>query len=44
MQPENPTDTDKPPFFKSWRAIYGMVMGALLLQIIIYYAITVYFG
>jgi hypothetical protein len=33
----------KPPFFKTWRGMYALVLGALVFQIILYYAITRFF-
>ncbi|WP_262896441.1 hypothetical protein [Adhaeribacter terrigena] len=43
MQENDKMDTGKPPFFKTWRGMYLLVMGVLVLQIIVYYAITRYF-
>jgi len=43
MQAEDPIDNDKPPLFKSWRSLYAVVIAALLLQIILFYALTIYF-
>jgi hypothetical protein len=36
-------EKSKPPFFKTWRDMYLLVLGFLALQIIVYYAITRYF-
>jgi hypothetical protein len=44
METTEKTDTGKPPFFRSWRGMYWLVMGFLVFQIIIYYAITRYFA
>ena len=33
----------KPPFFRTWRGMYLLVLGALVFQILLYYAITRYF-
>lgn len=44
MQHEHPKLEDsKPPVLGSWRRLYWLVLGALVLQIIIYYGITRYF-
>ena len=44
MQHEQPHMEDKkPPVLGSWRNLYLLVLGALVLQIIIYYGITRYF-
>lgn len=37
-------ENSKPPVLGSWRNMYLLVLGALALQIIIYYAITRYFA
>lgn len=44
MAAEANTDLNKPPFFKTWKPLYWLVLGALVLQIIIYYAITQHFA
>jgi hypothetical protein len=31
---------DKPPLFKSWPAWYRLVLGAMLVQVILYFLIT----
>ncbi|WHZ08654.1 MAG: hypothetical protein OJF59_002408 [Cytophagales bacterium] len=31
---------DKPPLFNSWKTWYQLVMGALIIQVIIYFLIT----
>ncbi|SIT93861.1 hypothetical protein [Pontibacter indicus] len=33
-------DTDKPPFFKSWKGMYWLVLGNLAFLIILFYTIT----
>lgn len=43
MQQQKPVEEDKPPLFRSWRTLYGLVIGALILQIALFYAITNYF-
>jgi hypothetical protein len=35
---------DKPPVFKSWVAWYSLVLGALLLQVVLYLVITKIFS
>jgi len=39
MQEEN----DKPPVFASWSGWYGLLMGVLAIQILIYYWLSVQF-
>lgn len=34
---------DKPPFFKSWKTIYYLVVGNLVLMILLFYLFTVAF-
>lgn len=34
----------RPPFFKSWGGMYLLVLGALVFQIVLYYAITRFFA
>ena len=44
MQQEHSNlEDNKPPVLGSWRNLYWLVLGALALQIIIYYGITRYF-
>ena len=44
MEHEKPQLEDqRPPVLGSWRNLYLLVLGALLLQILIYYGITRYF-
>lgn len=38
--PEN----DRPPILGSWKNLYMLLIGALLLQVLLYYLITVSFG
>jgi hypothetical protein len=33
----------KPPFFKNWRGMYGLVLINLAVMVIIFYLITLYF-
>ena len=33
-------ETDKPPFFKSWKGMYWLVLGNLAFLIILFYIIT----
>jgi hypothetical protein len=44
MAQKGPQEEDKPPFFKTWRTLYWLVIGALLAQIILFYGITRYFA
>jgi hypothetical protein len=37
-------ENEKPPAFKSWSQWYWLVLGVLLLQIIIYYSLTMSFA
>jgi len=34
---------EKPPILKSWKNLYLLVLGFLLLQIVVYYAFTLHF-
>ena len=34
---------EKPPFLGTWKNVYILVVGALVLQIVIYYLFTKYF-
>ncbi len=34
-----PAETDKPPFFKSWKGMYWLVLGNLAFLIILFYII-----
>lgn len=43
MQQQEPISGDKPPVFRSWQTLYALVIGALILQIILFYAVTTYF-
>ncbi len=42
MKDMDPGD-EKPPILGSWRNLYFLLVGALLLQIILYYFITISF-
>lgn len=33
----------RPPFFQTWKGMYWLVLGTLLFQIIVFYAITLYY-
>lgn len=35
---------EKPPFFKSWRAIYWLLIGNLLFFILLFYGFTRHFS
>jgi hypothetical protein len=35
---------EKPPVLKSWKNLYLLITGVLILQIIIYYYFTIYFS
>lgn len=35
---------EKPPLFKSWTSWYALVIGALILQVIVYLFITMIFS
>ncbi len=43
MQHQEPIEEDKPPVFRSWQTLYALVIGALVFQIVLFYAITTYF-
>ncbi|MGM9509976.1 MULTISPECIES: hypothetical protein [Larkinella] len=36
--------TDLPPFVRSWRQLYSIVIGSLLLEIILFYGFMRYFS
>ncbi len=40
IQPEEDSRIDPPPFFKTWRALYTLVLTQLLLMIIGFYFFT----
>jgi hypothetical protein len=42
MEEENkaPAGIDKPPFFKSWKSMYWLVLGNLVFLITLFYIIT----
>lgn len=42
--PEPKTLNQKPPVFKSWQSWYFVVLGALVLQILLYALLTNYFS
>ena len=35
---------DLPPFVRSWRQLYGLVIGSLVLEIILFYLFMRYFS
>lgn len=37
-------ESDLPPFLKTWRNVYILVAGTLLLLIVLFYAFTLYFA
>jgi len=39
-----PTLIDKPPFFKSWKQIYGFVLAVFLIIVILLYFFTIIFS
>ncbi|MBJ6116777.1 hypothetical protein JAO76_01150 [Pontibacter sp. BT310] len=47
MQENHPVDEEpaleKPPFFKSWKGMYWLVLGNLAFMIVLFYAITKYY-
>lgn len=40
--PEVPEE--KPPFFRSWKGMYWLLIGFLAFQVILYYLITLYYS
>jgi len=40
MEAPNNPEIDKPPFFNSWHPVYALVIGVLVVQIIVFYALT----
>lgn len=34
---------EKPPFFRNWRNVYLLVIGFLVIQIVLYYILTIRF-
>lgn len=40
MNPEE----ESPPFFKSWRGMYWLVIGNLVFMIILFYWLTLYYS
>lgn len=45
MKPENPLQNEQelPPFVKTWRQFYRLLVGWLVFLILIFYAFTKYF-
>lgn len=37
-------ELDPPPFFKSWRGMYALLLGTLVVLIILFYLFTIYFS
>lgn len=37
-------EADPPPFFKSWRGMYALVLGTLVVLIILFYLFTIYYS
>jgi hypothetical protein len=48
LEKETPSEEnqpeDKPPFFKSWKGMYWLLMATLIFLIIIFYLFTRYFS
>ncbi len=38
------TDPEKPPLFKSWNGWYVMILSVLVVQIVVYYLLTIRFS
>ncbi|MGV3560289.1 hypothetical protein [Larkinella arboricola] len=38
------SDPDLPPFARSWRQLYFLVIGSLLLEIVLFYGFMQYFS
>ena len=38
------SDADKPPVFKSWTGWYALILAVLVVQVIIYYVLTLAFS
>lgn len=37
-------EENKPPFFKSWKGMYWLVIGNLALMIVLFYCLTLYYS
>lgn len=37
-------DPEGPPFFKTWKGMYWLVLGNLALMVLLFYAITRYYA
>jgi hypothetical protein len=37
-------DPEAPPFFRSWKGMYWLVLGNLALMILLFYALTRYYA
>lgn len=44
QSPLDQTPTEKPPFFKSWRGMYALLVVVLIAQVLIYWAITLIYN
>lgn len=42
--PEEEVQHQRPPVFKKWKTWYGLVVAVLVVQIIVYYLITIHFS
>ena len=43
-QKQKSNDIEKPPFFTTWKGMYGLVAGVLVVLIIIFYWLMTYFS
>jgi len=41
---DNDLQEERPPFFKSWKGWYWLVIGVLAVQVVLYYLITIHFA
>jgi hypothetical protein len=39
-----PKEIDLPPFVRSWRQLYAIVIGSLVLEIVLFYGFMRYFS
>lgn len=42
-QTEHPEGQELPPFVKTWKQFYGLLIGWLVLLVLLFYAFTKYF-
>lgn len=42
-QTEQPEEQELPPFVKTWKQFYGLLIGWLVLLVLLFYAFTRYF-